>query len=275
MLTGKQKAELEGFFTGEGLTELSIQQSRELASQIKIPLGAVESFALEKGIFPSRYERNKGSIGIEGQKKLLKSKVIVVGLGGLGGYVTEALGRLGTGQIVGVDSGIFDETNLNRQIFAKEDNLVEKKAEEAGKRLEEVNHAVVFTGIASSFDKLDDEIWNDADLVFDCLDNISDRLGLAATCSDAKVPLIHGAIAGWYGQVAVIWPETTMLEKIYKNQKFGIEQNIGTPVFTAAAAASLMTAEGVKILTGKNLKREQKMLFFDLLEDEWQTIRFQ
>ena len=69
MLTEKQKAQLEVFFTGEGLRELNIERAREIATQIKIPLGAVECFALERGIFPCRYERNKGSIGIEGQQR--------------------------------------------------------------------------------------------------------------------------------------------------------------------------------------------------------------
>ena len=67
-----------------------------------------------------------------------------------------------------------------------------------------------------------------------------------------------------------------MLEKIYASRSGtlnkGIEQNLGTPAFTAAVTASLMAAEGIKILAEKISQRKQKVLFFDLLEDEWQSI---
>jgi molybdopterin-synthase adenylyltransferase len=274
MLTEKQRAHVDRIFADEGLTELTLQQSQNVASKTKIPLRDIEWFALEKGIVPCRYQRNIGSIGIEGQKKLLKSKAIIIGLGGLGGYLAEELARLGVGQIVGVDPGVFDQTNLNRQLFCSETNLDKKKVDQAGERLKKINQAVDFRGFAINFNKLTDEIWYNTDLVFDCLDNIADRFVLSHRCSQAQIPLIHGAIAGWYGQMAVIWPETGILEQIYKNRTFGIEKNIGNPPFTAAVTASFMAAEGIKILTGKTLEKKPKMLFFDLLEGEWQTIRF-
>jgi molybdopterin-synthase adenylyltransferase len=274
MLTEKQRAHIEKVFVDAGLKELTIQQSQKIASNTQIPLRCVEWFALEKGIVPCRYQRNIGSIGIEGQKKLLESKAIVVGLGGLGGYLTEELARLGVGQIVGVDPGVFDQTNLNRQLFCNENNLDKKKADQAKGRLKKINQSVDFKGFAINFSELGDEIWHNTDLVFDCLDNIADRFVLSDRCSQAQIPLIHGAIAGWYGQMAVIWPKTAMLEKIYKNRTGGIEQNMGNPPFTAAVAASLMAAESIKILTGKTLEKKYEILFFDLLEGEWQTIRF-
>ena len=274
MLTGKQKALLNQVLTEEGLKELTLQQAQSIAARTKIPLKAIEWFALKNGVPPRRYRYNLGSLDITGQTKLLESKVIVVGLGGLGGYVVEELARLGLGKIVAVDPDVFEETNLNRQLLAEEANLGKKKVDEANSRSKRVNKAVEFTAFAVSLDKLPEEIWSDADLVFDCLDNIKDRLILANTCSMMNVPLVHGAIAGWYGQVCVIWPKTAMLNKIYQRQNKGIEQDIGNPPFTAAMTASLMVAEAVKILTGKTTVKEQKMLFFDLLQGEWQTITF-
>jgi molybdopterin/thiamine biosynthesis adenylyltransferase len=229
---------------------------------------------LKKGIVPCRYRRNIGSLGIAGQSKLLESTVIVVGLGGLGGYALEELARAGLGRIVGVDPDVFEETNLNRQLLAEEGNLTGKKVNQAGDRLTKVNDAVEFIGYDTSFDQLPDEIWGDADLVFDCLDNIADRLNLAKKSSTVNIPLVHGAIAGWYGQVAVVRPGTKMLEKIYHRQTKGIEQDLGNPPFTAAVAASIMVAEGIKALTGKTSLEETGMLFFDLLENEWQTLAF-
>jgi molybdopterin-synthase adenylyltransferase len=275
MLSKKQKIHLDKVFANGGLTELTLQQSQNIALKTKIPLRYVEWFALEKGIVPCRYQRNIGSIGIAGQKKLLESKTIIIGLGGLGGYLTEELARLGVGRIIGVDPSAFDQTNLNRQLFSDESTINKEKIDPARKRLKKINQGIDFTGFAVNLDRLPDRIWHNTDVVFDCLDNIADRFVLADKCSQTKIPLVHGAIAGWYGQVAVIWPKTLMLEKIYKNQTFGIEQDIGNPPFTAAVTASLMAAEGTKILIGKIFENEQKMLFFDLLENEWQPIEFQ
>jgi molybdopterin/thiamine biosynthesis adenylyltransferase len=274
MLTEKEKTQLDQIFGGEALAELTLQQADRISSQTKIPLRAVEWFALKKGLPPRRYSRNIGSIGIDGQMKLLESKVIIVGLGGLGGYLSEELARAGLGQIISLDHDVFDETNLNRQLLANEGNLGKKKVDQLRDRLKKVNRAVEFTGFAVTVDNLPDEIWRDVDLVFDCLDNIDDRFILAEKCSEANVLLVHGAIAGWFGQVCVVWPGTAMMEKIYKSHKRGVEKDMGTPPFTAAVTASLMAAEGIKILTGKKTQKEQKVVFFDLLEDEWEIISF-
>jgi molybdopterin/thiamine biosynthesis adenylyltransferase len=273
MLTENDKALLERAFAGEASKELSVEQADGIAARTKIGLRMVEAFALEKGIVPCRYQRNVGSIGVEGQRELLGKKVIIVGLGGLGGYVLEELARAGVGQITGVDPDVFDETNLNRQLLCEEGNLGKEKVSEAQKRLRKINKAVELEGFAVPLDKLTDEIWRDADLVFDCLDNIEDRLKLVNKCSAANVPLVHGAIAGWYGQVGVVRPGAEMLAKIYKSHK-GVEENTGTPPFTAAVAASVMAAKGIKLLTRPDPTRKEELLLFDLLEDDWQKVTF-
>ena len=274
MLTEAEKALLEKTFASEGTKELGLQQTEKIASRTKLPLRTVEWFALEKGFQLRRYEKNLGSIGISGQMRLLESRIILVGLGGLGGYLLEDLARAGVGRIAGVDPDIFCETNLNRQLLAEEANLGKKKIVEAENRLKKINKTVEFTGFAVRFGELPEKMCRECDLVFDCLDNIKDRLILTGRCSAASIPLVHGAIAGWCGEVAVIWPGTRVLEKTYRSSNKGIEKHTGTPPFTAALTASLMAAEGIKVLTGKNTAKKQKMLFFDLLQDEWQTINF-
>jgi molybdopterin/thiamine biosynthesis adenylyltransferase len=276
MLTRREKLILEKAFDNEKSKELTLQQVHKLSAATKIPIRTVEWFLLEKGILPLRYQRNMGIMGIQGQKILLKSRIIVVGLGGLGGYVVEESARAGIGQIVGVDPDVFESTNLNRQLLATEHSIGKKKIDKAGARIKEINNSIEFTGYSIPADKLPKKIYCNADLVFDCLDNITDRRILANKCAAADVPLVHGAIAGWYGEVAVIWPNSNLFEKIYlrKEQKKGIEQDLGTPSFTPAVTASVMVAKGIKILLGKDTDKEKKMLFFDLLQDEWQTILF-
>ena len=84
---------------------------------------------------------------------------------------------------------------------------------------------------------------------------------------------MHGAIAGWYGEVGVVWPGSKMLEKHYQGQREGLEKELGTPVFTAAVAASMMAAKGCQVLMGKYQSEQSTIHFFDLLEDDWENIR--
>ncbi len=272
MLTQKERQILNEAFSEQSLEELTPKQAAEIACRTDVSLRAVECFALEKGHVPLRYRRNIGVLGISGQKKLLEQKAVISGLGGLGGCVLEELGRLGLGRIVGVDPDVFDETNLNRQLLADETNLGSKKIDEAQSRLERINRAVEFIGWAALIDKVPGEVFDEAGVVFDCLDNVPSRLLLSKRCSAQNIPLVHGAVAGWYGQMAVVWPGSGSVEKIYQHHGKSIDQDLGTPPFTVAVAASLMVAAGIQILIGKTSVAEGRMVFFDLCENEWQTI---
>ena len=181
---------------------------------------------------------------------------MVIGLGGLGGCVLEQIARAGVGTIIGVDPDVFDQTNLNRQLLSTENTLGQKKADIAEKRVREINGAVDFTAHACKLQDLPDDLWQGASLVFDCLDNIPDRLLLADKCAHADCTLIHGAIAGWYAQVAVVAPSSKMLEKYYQGQTEGMEKELGTPASTAMMTACIMAAKAVHVLTGSDVSKE-------------------
>jgi len=273
IISAEEERLLEPYFAGCEASEITMQQVERISDETSICLRNVECFAIKKGVAPQRYLRNLGSFSYAGQLKLLESTVVLVGLGGLGGQLVEQLGRVGIGEIIAVDPDVFDETNLNRQLLSNEANLGKEKTNEAKERLEKINKAVEFTGFQSRLDELPDEVWEKADLVFDCLDNIDDRLVLARECSASNCPLVHGAIAGWYGEVGVVWPGSKMLEKHYQGQHEGLEKELGTPPFTAAVAANLMGAKGCQILMGKHQSKQSTIHFFDLLEDDWENIQ--
>ena len=275
MISRNEKERLEDIFTHEGFDEINVQKLQRISGLLNIPLRKVQWFLLEQGIVPARYQYNIGCFGIDGQMKLIDSAVMIVGLGGLGGYVLENLARAGIGKMVGVDPDVFEESNLNRQLLADSESIGIKKIEHAKQRVGKVNPAVEFVGYASPFDKLEDEVFGEANLVFDCLDNVPDRRHLAKKCSLANVVLVHGAVAGWCGQVGVIRPAEKLFEKIYKNQTMGVEQDIGNLPFTVAVTASLMASEGIKVLLGKNRDKKQKVVFFDSLQQDWQTVYFE
>ena len=263
--------QLLGDLLGSGKA-LDHDRALQAARKTDLPLRDVESAALDMEIIPERYNRNMGTLGAEGQRRLLSKSVIVVGLGGLGGHVVEILARLGVGRIVGIDFDVFSENNLNRQIFSTVDNVGKSKAEQAKLRLAEINPAVDFTGFAQPFQDAEDRVFDESDLVFDCLDDIPARLVLADRCTSAGVFLVHGAIAGWCGQTAVVEPGSDLLGKLYRGEKDGLEKQSGNLPFTAAVAANIMAAKGTQVLLGRLPASRPPVEFFDLEEGDWQSV---
>ncbi len=98
--------------------------------------------ALQNDIVPEHYARNLRFFSVEDQIALLNSQVGVVGLGGLGGAVTEILARIGFGRLVLLDGDMFEESNLNRQFLSKTDLLGSSKANAAKQRVAEVNPSI-------------------------------------------------------------------------------------------------------------------------------------
>ena len=112
------------------------------------------------------------------------------------------------------------------------------------------------------------------ELVIDAVDNIPTRLDLSEICSQLKLPLVHGAIAGWYGQVSTVFPGDGTLQKLYANWSGGkgIEAGLGNPSFTPAVAASLQVAEACKLLLGQGVPLRNKMLSINLLDMQFDEI---
>ncbi len=155
----------------------------------------------------ARYDRNIKTLSLEENEKLKDFRVCVIGCGGLGGYIIEMLGRIGIGYITAVDSDTFSESNLNRQIISSDLNLGKNKAIEAKKRMKIVNDLIYVNPITAFINKdnvLD--ILKEHDIVIDAVDNIETRFLLQESCEKLRIPFIHGAIAGWYGQVTTIFP---------------------------------------------------------------------
>lgn len=222
----------------------------------------------------SRYDRNIKTLSVEENEKLKDYKVCVVGCGGLGGYIIEMIGRLGIGHITAVDGDYFSESNLNRQILSNNLNLTKNKAVEAKKRMEKVNDLIKINPIEIFINKNNVlDILKEHDLVIDAVDSIETRFLLQDACEKLKIPLIHGAIAGWYGQVTTIFPEDRTLDIIYKNKSAkGVEQNLGNPSFTPALVASIEVSEALKVLINRGETLRKKVLMIDLLYQDFKVL---
>lgn len=256
----------------DGLLSWNVQQ--KAAEKFGLTPGEVEEAALAAGILPSRYLRNRATIGVSDQLALHRSCVAVIGCGGLGGYIVEQLARVGVGKIVAVDPDRFEEHNLNRQLLATTENLGALKAGAAARRAAVVNPAVTVIPVTEAFGKKNGYgILSGCCLAIDALDNIHVRLELASVCRDMSIPLVHGAICGWYGQVATQMPGDRTLEKVYGSspREKGAETLMGNPAFTPAVVASLQVAEAVKIILKKDGVLAGRILYINLLDMETET----
>ncbi len=253
---------------------LTLQSLRELSEEMGLPLKDLERQALMEGMLPLRYIRNVGTLGLEGQLRLLNSKVAVFGLGGLGGLVVELLARLGVGKLVMVDGDIFSEDNLNRQILSAPQYIGMGKVEVAAQRVIAINPATELYPfqIMAKEDDMKGLI-EDCDVVVDALDNIPSRFDLQRACASRKLPLVHGAIAGFIGQVMTIFPGDLGIEMIYQGaSERGIEIATGNPATTPAMVASLQVQEVVKIITGIGEPLRHRLLFIDTENNIYEII---
>jgi molybdopterin-synthase adenylyltransferase len=221
-----------------------------------------------------RYQRNMNALSYEENQRLKDFHVVVVGCGGLGGYIIEMLARLGIGTLTVIDGDAFDETNLNRQLLSSEPNIGKPKVRAAVERIGQVNSQVKVNAIQKILTAKNGlAMIAGADLVFDALDNVSSRLTLETLCEKAEVPLVHGAIAGWFGQVAVVLPGDQTLHSILpEGVNNGIEIELGNPSFTPAMVASIQVAEGLKVLLGRDGILRNKLLTIDLLNQEYEVL---
>lgn len=221
-----------------------------------------------------RYQRNQNLISQEEQTKLAGSTVAVVGLGGLGGNTSEQLARLGIGKLILIDLDCFDPTNLNRQLFATEANLGERKVKGALDRLSQVNSELDYVCVDERLTEDNaSEILKDAQIVVDAVDNIETRMMLQKICKSLKLPFVYGAIGGWYGQVSFIAPGDDTLNLIYpETGAIGIEKKLGNPSFTPALVSSIQVAEVLKYLLGKGELLQKKLLIIDLLNQDYSVI---
>jgi len=255
--------------SGEKYYNISTVQVKSLAQKFKLPGREIEILALQNNIIPKRYQRNLGVLSPSEQVKLLQSKVAIIGAGGLGGTVLELLARMGIGELIIADKDIIGDSNLNRQILSTETNLGQSKTEVAVKRVKEINSSIEITGHSVFIDSDNvKKIINGAEVVVDALDNLPSRFMLQKACRELKIPLIHGAIAGFNGQLTTIFPEDKGLELIYGSNKdlpeHGSEAELGAPTITPALIASLEVQEVVKILLKRGKLFRNRLLYIDI-----------
>ncbi len=254
-------------------------QSQLLAAErFSLSLHEVEEISLRLGLLPARYQRNRKTLSVEQQLLLAQSKVTVIGCGGLGGYVIEELARLGVGLLTVVDPDVFDEHNLNRQILSSPGVLGRAKAEVAGERVGEINPSVQVVPVKEALTRSNgSRLLQGSSVAVDALDTMPARVALSDVCGHLGIPLVHGTIAGWYGQVLTQFPGEETMRMMYGHLvgEKGVECRLGNPAFTPAVVASLQVAEVCKIIINQGCLLRNRLLCVNLLDMVVEEVKLQ
>ena len=218
----------------------------------------------------SRYARNIPALTREECLILQKKRVLVVGCGGLGGYIIDQLARIGVGFLRVVDGDVFESSNLNRQLLSRMHLLGTSKARAAAEHVARVNPDIQVEAVEEFMTRQKvRSLVGDCDIVLDALDNSPSRRLLAAACAEAGIPYVYGAIQGWVAQAAISMPGDGLIEKLFPD---GVEiRDKSVLSFTPAMCASMQTALCVKLLVGRPVETGS-VYYFDLLNQEFETI---
>jgi len=159
-----------------------------------------------------RYSRNiaLSEVGTVGQEKLLSSKVLVVGAGGLGSPVLLYLTFMGIGHIGIIDGDLVGYSNLNRQVLYGNTDLGLPKAKQAAIHLKEKSPHTEFRVFPEYLTAENAaEVFKGYDVVVDCLDNFPARFLLNDTCLEQKIPFVHAGVYQYAGQMMTVIPGKT------------------------------------------------------------------
>ena len=220
----------------------------------------------------TRYQRQMilPDFGEEGQQKLLDSKVLVVGVGGLGSVATLYLTAAGVGTIGLMDNDVVALHNLQRQVLYREDEIGQPKVELAVKTLGRLNSQVKLVPYPYFLTQENAaNIIKDYDIIIDCTDNYPARYLINDTCVTLGKPFIYGSIGDTKGQLAVFNYQTPSANyrTLYPNEKELIAQgniNRGVMGVLPSVIASLQVNEDVKMVTGTGKVLKDMLFMIDL-----------
>ncbi|MBT8374671.1 MAG: HesA/MoeB/ThiF family protein [Deltaproteobacteria bacterium] len=256
---------------GRQVQILEDNHALKLADKCRCSIHTIYLEAMNAGIYPYRYLRNRDAITLNEQIILAKSKVAIIGAGGLGGHVILSLARLGIGHLVIIDMDVFDESNLNRQALSTTESIGFSKSESGTRITGSINPGVMITPFIvkiepSNIDKMIDGV----NVVVDALDNISDRFVLEKAAKRLKIPLVHGAVAGFEGQVMTIFPDDPGLKSLYgsnqeeRDKSKSPEAILGVPTIAPSYVSTLQTMEVLKIILKRGNLFRNTMVHVDL-----------
>ncbi|WP_250655024.1 HesA/MoeB/ThiF family protein [Alkalimarinus coralli] len=216
---------------------------------------------------------------IAGQSRLATSRVLVIGMGGLGSPVALYLAAAGVGTLHLVDFDEVDLSNLQRQIVHTLAGIGNKKVDSAKETIAQINPD---TNVIAQAARLEGErlleAVTEADVVVDATDNFSSRFAINAACVRSKTPLVSGAAIRMEGQVSVFDVRNgdapcyqCLYSDISEEQLTCSEAGVMAPL--VGIIGSVQAMEVVKLISGMGQALIGKLLILDAMTMEWRTMR--
>ena len=231
----------------------------------------------------TRYSRQTlfPGIGKDGQKKLLESRVLLIGGGALGASHAEMLARAGVGFIRLVDRDFVEYSNLQRQTLYSESDAKERlpKAVAAKDRLAQINSEIEIDAVIADVNNSNIEsLVKDVDLVLDGADNFYARDLVNDACVKLGKTWIYGAAVSSYGTSMTIIPGETpclrcMFEEMPAPGSSPTCDTAGVIQPIISTISSIQVSEAIKIITGKTDKLHGSLVQVDVWENDWRKIK--
>ncbi len=229
-----------------------------------------------------RYSRNivLEFIGFTGQKKLKGSKVLIVGVGGIGCYAALLFAQMGVGTIRLVDMDIVEVSNLQRQGLYNMELLNYPKVEAAKIQLTKLNPEISIETLPYFLDETNVmKILEDINVVIDGLDSMEPRYILNKACHKLGIPYVFGAAIETYGNVSTIIPgKTACLECFYGNiidETLPSCGQVGVFPPVPSLVANIEVSEAVRILLGKAPQLAGTLLVIDASDLSFEKVYLQ
>jgi adenylyltransferase/sulfurtransferase len=219
-------------------------------------------------------------IGLKGQEKLLNSRVLVAGAGGLGSPVLYYLAACGVGTIGVSDFDTVGVSNLQRQILHYTEDIGRKKTDSAEEKLKKINPDV---SILKHNNRIDlnniEELISGYDVIIDAVDNFPTRYLISDCCYFLKKPLIEGAVLGFEGILTTIIPGKSHCYRClypYPPEDGVVPTCTDTGIIgmVTGTIGSLQALEAVKVILEIGETLSNRLLTFDGLTLNFRTIDF-
>lgn len=216
---------------------------------------------------------------VVGQSRLVTSRVLIIGMGGLGSPIALYLAAAGVGTLHLVDFDEVDLSNLQRQIAHTVSSLGKKKVDSAKGAIAQVNPDIT---VVTQSDLLEGEALqvavSEADVVIDATDNFSSRFAINTACVNSKTPLVSGAAIRMEGQVSVFDSRMDdapcyqcLYSDISEDQLTCSEAGVMAPL--VGIIGSVQAMEAIKLISGMGQPLLGKLLILDAMNMEWRTMR--
>ena len=221
-------------------------------------------------------------IGAKGQKKILSSKILIVGVGGLGCPAAENLVRAGIGTIGLIDNDIVNLSNIHRQSLFTSKDIKKSKVIVAAKKLKEINPSTKIKTYKSRLNINNiQNIIKDYEVIIDGSDNFKTKFLINDYCIKFKKKLVTGAISKFDGHVFTFDfkdKKTASLKNFYQQNEISDEnlncEFMGVLGTTASIVGTTQANEALKMIMkiGQNLKNQ--ILIIDLLNLNFRKVKF-